>query len=551
MIDKATAITGSRLIWDCWARHAKECAKKDAIIHWDALDKPFRWTYSALFDAALNFAGYLMDCGVKKGDICALVMRHNKSFYPIYMGISMSGAIPAVLAYPNTRLHPDKFAHGLSGMTANACFDWIITERELEQAIKPYVSNEAISVKGMLFPLEWSGGRAGEELYEKIKKKQEKIDCAAPFLLQFSSGTTGLQKGVVLSHRAVLEHANRYSKTIRMSPEDKVISWLPLYHDMGLIAAFHIPLIYGIPVVQIDPFQWISAPSILFDAISREKTTLTWLPNFAYDFMAARVNEEEMRSIDLSSMKMFINCSEVVRARSHKKFLKCFGKYGVKKTSLAACYAMAEATFAVTQTSPGAELSEIAAGKKNCVSSGAPIPGCSLKIVDKKGKEVPEGHIGSVVIKSASLFDGYFKNPEKTREVMKDGWYFSRDLGFCRKGEYYILGREDDVIIIAGRNIYPEDIEDAVNELEGVIAGRVVAFGVEDTEAGTQKACVIAETSYEKKEDREGLRMSIIKAGMDIDITISTVYLVTPRWLIKSSAGKLSRSANKKRILET
>jgi len=265
-------------------------------------------------------------------------------------------------------------------------------------------------------------------------------------------------------------------------------------------------------------------------------------------------------------MRMFINCSEVVRAQSHDRFLRRFHKYGVKKQSLAVCYAMAETTFAVTQTTTDIEapwvfvsrdalsrqMVEIEVNEnlaKKCVSSGKPISGCAVKITDENGKELPEDRIGRVIINSVSLFDGYRNDCERTRHVLKDGWYLSGDLGFCHKGEYFIIGREDDVIIMAGNNIYPEDIEDAVNKVPGIISGRVVAFGVDNEQLGTQDICVVAETSIVNESKKEALKLALMQAGMSIDVTISQIYLVPPRWLIKSSAGKPSRRANKERIL--
>ena len=252
-----------------------------------------------------------------------------------------------------------------------------------------------------------------------------------------------------------------------MTGEDKVVTWLPLYHDMGLIAGFHLPLIVGTPIIQIDAFQWISAPHLLFEAITQEKATLTWLPNFAYNFLADRVREDQLENIKFDSMRMFINCSEVVRAESHDKFIARFKGYGLKESALSSCYAMAEATFAVTQTEPGRKPSTytLESSRKTGVSSGKPVKGCRLRIIDAEGKELPEDHVGRIMVQSVSLFDGYKNNPERTRAVLKDGWYSSGDIGFCHGGEYYILGREDDMIIIAGKNIYPEDIESVIDQI--------------------------------------------------------------------------------------
>jgi len=370
----------------------------------------------------------------------------------------------------------------------------------------------------------------------------------------------------VLSHKAVLSHLEHYTKSIELSENDKIVNWLPLYHDMGLIAAFHMPLAFGIPSVQIDPFQWVCAPAILLEAISRERCTLVWLPNFAYNLMADRINEDDLDGISLSSMRLFVNCSEVVRPESHEKFFSRFSRYGVKKQSLAACYAMAETTFAVTQTEPGVEAAVVefdrnalaqgfarpwqeGSPKKICMSSGKTIKGCYIKITDEHGMELPQGQVGTIYIKSVSLFDGYKNNPDKTRQVMKDGWYTSGDLGFLYHGEYFIIGRKDDVIVNAGRNIFPEDIENAVNAVSGVIAGRVVAFGLENQENGTQDVCVIAETHCRNEQEKNALGLAVRQAVMAIDVTVSAVYLVSSRWLIKSSAGKLSRKANKERAL--
>src|SRR3989338_5894550 len=205
--------------------------------------------------------------------------------------------------------------------------------------------------------------------------------------------------------------------------------------------------------------------------------------------MADRVPEGEMDDIDLSSMRMFINCSEVVRSEGHEKFINRFRKYGVKKRSLAVCYAMAETTFAVTQTEPASEPVTLAIDRdalakkivrppqsggpeRICVSSGKPISGCLLRVVDENGLPLSEDRIGTVAIKSVSLFDGYRNDSERTSRALKGGWYMSGDLGFLHEDECFVIGRADDVIIVAGRNIFPEDVEDAVNNVSGVIPGR-------------------------------------------------------------------------------
>ena len=228
---------------------------------------------------------------------------------------------------------------------------------------------------------------------------------------------------------------------------------------------------------------------------------------------------------------------------------------------------MAETTFAVTQNPPETEIPELKVERDSlskgivklcddsvpyriCVSSGKLIEGCKIRIVDENRNELPEGCVGEIAISSVSMFDGYRNYPEKTAEALNDGLFFSGDYGFRFDGYFYIIGRKKDIIIVAGNNIYPEDIEDMVSNLEGVIPGRVVAFGEEDEITGTETISVIAETSLDSEEDKKKLTLDIKKTAMGIDITITNVYLVPHKWLIKGSAGKPSRSTNKERILK-
>ena len=564
---KSTTNNGE-IEWDRWVENAEKYPDKEAIVHWVAGEEPFRWTFSSLLKAAESFAVGLKKKGVQRGDVCATVIRHNKYFYPIYLSISSIGAIPAILAYPNPRLHPDKFRHGLEGMSKSSGLDWILTEKAISEVIEPLVTKENSTIRGIFFPLEWEKDLKfeGKEL-ELINEVRANIKNTDPALLQHSSGTTGLQKPVLLSHKAVLDFVTNYGKALELSPEDKIISWLPLYHDMGLIAAFHLPLAFGIPVVQMDTFEWIMIPSLLMEVISKEKGTLTWQPNFAYNILAEKVHEDDLEGISLDSMRMFINCSEPVRDRSNKLFYNRYKKYGVKENSLSSSFGMAEVTFLATQSPPGEILKklnvnrqklsmgivEIMEGEENtrdCVSSGKVIDGCEIIIIDEEGSEVKEGYVGELLIKSVSLFDGYRNYPEKTAAVLKDGWYYSGDYGFCHEGYYYIIGRKKDIIIVAGNNVYPEDVEDLVSHVKGVVPGRVVAFGEYDEEIGSEQISVVAETKIIEEEGRKKLKLDIIIAGMTEDINIKKVYLVPSRWLIKSSAGKPSRKTNRERLVE-
>jgi len=512
-------------------------------------------------EAAQPVAARLREAGVRAGEVCALIIRHDPRFYPVYLAVSSLGAIPAVLAYPNKRLHPDRFRAGLEGMARVSGLDWVLTERDLQDTLAPLLRREGSTIRDILFPFEET---EQTKAFAEIPSRSAAPTDAC--LLQHSSGTTGLQKAVVLSQRAVLEHTRRYGEVLQLTSDDKVASWLPLYHDMGLIAAFYLPLVSGVPLVQLDPFEWVSAPMLLLDAISKERATLCWLPNFAYNLMADRARDEDLTGIDLKGLRMLINCSEPVRAESHDRFARRFASYGLKPEALTACYAMAEATFAVTQTPPGraarvahisrdfiavarAEPIEAHLNARACVSSGRPIPGCEVRVLGEDGDPRPDGNIGEIAIRSVSLFDGYRNQPEKTAEVMRDGWYLTGDYGFVDNGEVFVVGRKKDIIVVAGKNLYPEDIEDAVGQVPGVAAGRIVAFSIEDDRSGTEQVCVVAETGVEDDAGKKRVRRAVIEAAMGIDITVARVYLAPLRWLIKSSAGKPSRRANRDRAL--
>jgi acyl-CoA synthetase (AMP-forming)/AMP-acid ligase II len=514
--------------------------------------------------AATRAAAWLADHGVRKGDVCALVVRHHPLFYPLYLGVSSLGALPAVLAYPNARLHPDKFRQGLEGMARRSGLDHILTERDLEPLVAPLVAGEGSTIRTILYPLEDlpRSDALGHTVASHVPTSPEE-----PCLLQHSSGTTGLQKPVVLSHRAVLDHVLRYGEAIGLNGRDRVVSWLPLYHDMGLIAAFYLPLVSGVPLIQLSPMEWVAAPVLLLEAISRERATLCWLPNFAYRFMADRVRDQDLQGLTLDSLRLLVNCSEPVRAGSHDRFHDRFAGYGLRREALGASYGMAETTFAATQTSPGREaqrlvvdrsalsrgevrvLSTDESGGRQCVSSGAAIPGCRLRIVDEQRRDLPPGRVGELAISSVSLFDGYRNYPEKTAEMLEEGWFFSGDFGFVEDGEYYVVGRKKDLIIVAGNNVFPEDVEDAVGAAPGVLPGRVVAFGADDERLGTELLCVIAESEAKTPAELKTVKLAILQAGMAIDVTISRVYLVPPRWLIKTSSGKPARSNNRDRAL--
>jgi len=322
--------------------------------------------------------------------------------------------------------------------------------------------------------------------------------------LQFSSGTTGLKKGVAVSAKALLWQVDTYADRIGLREGDRIASWLPLYHDMGLIACFFLPLLRGVPLVAMSPFEWVAHPEMLLDAVTRHRASLAWLPNFAYNLLAARAGAAA--GADLSSLRALINCSEPVLESSHRLFLERFAPVGLRREALASCYALAENTFAVTSGGIERPLATETRDGRVLVSSGRALPETAIRVLDPHGSPLAEGEMGEIAIATPCLFSGYVGNPQETAASLKAGWFHTGDLGFLRDGELFVAGRIKDLLIIGGRNFYPQDVEALVDEVPGVIPGRCVALGVDDAALGTQVLVVIAEARLPEGAARDELR---------------------------------------------
>jgi acyl-CoA synthetase (AMP-forming)/AMP-acid ligase II len=402
--------------------------------------------------------------------------------------------------------------------------------------------------------------------FDSLKGYQRKPEDIV--LLQHSSGTTGLQKGVALSHKAVFNQLRSYGKALSLNEQDVIVSWLPLYHDMGLIAGFLMPILTGIPLVLMSPFDWVRAPYKIFQSISKYRGTLTWLPNFAYNFCAQKIRDRHIEGVDLSSLRAITNCSEPVRWESHLAFYERFKGYGVKFEVLQTSYAMAENVFGVTQSRVGsmpiveeidreAFMAERVAktpfeGRPSMkmMSSGQPLENVKVKVLDVNGNEVPDRVIGEVALQSDCMLTGYFNRPDLTEEAFRDGWYMTGDYGYISKGEVFVSGRKKDMIIVGGKNIYPQDLESLTYEVPGVHAGRSVAFGMFDEAQGTEEVVIIAEgdsdDSNEQQQLADAIRLHVTKNSA---IALRHVKVVGPKWILKTSSGKTARSANKEKFL--
>jgi fatty-acyl-CoA synthase len=511
--------------------------------------------------------------GVAAGDRVVIIMPQGIPAMAVFVGAMMLGGVPAFLAYPNTKIEPSKYRSGLAGVTANLKSKLAVIDEHFPEEMLGQVS---LSNGATLLRVSEGGAPAKADDYQSVEKAIDDILIPGDSIafIQHSAGTTGLQKGVALTHAAVLRQIQHLRKALSIQERtDRIYSWLPLYHDMGLIACFMLPMVCQTELVVQAPLDWVMHPETMLQIITQHKCTLAWLPNFAFQFVPRRTRPESQQ-YDLSSIRTLINCSEPVRASSMQEFERAFTGIGLKPGSLHTSYAMAETVFAVTQSdiarasgpariwADGGKfrrshsivpVAEGSPGSVCFVSSGRLLPNTEVRIVpestmERSIEQPADGRaavqVGEIFVKSDCLFEGYYNRPDLTREAIVDGWYHTGDLGFMLEEELYVIGRKKDLIIVGGENIYPQDIEEIVAEHPAIHEGRVVALGAYNPDTGTEDIIVVAEVEDEgfladtSKIEQE-LRSKVIAGS---GVAVGTILLKPQKWIVKSTAGKPARS---------
>ncbi|NPV56911.1 MAG: AMP-binding protein [Anaerolineae bacterium] len=522
-------------------------------------------SYRDLVSSALPYARALEQAGIQPGEVVILILQHSRALVDAYWGAILHGAIPAIMPFLTEKLLPERYRADLASLVGITQPEGILTYGEFADEVYAAIGEKS-SVRRVLLieDIQPAADAPGLEALGGLRRQPSDT-----VLLQHSSGTTGLQKGVALSHQAVFNQLVAMQAALRLSEEDVIVSWLPLYHDMGLIAGYLMPILAGVPLVLMSPFDWVRAPYKLMHVITRYKGTLAWLPNFAYNFCAQKTRDRHLEGVDLSSWRAVINCSEPVRHASHMAFLERFAPYGFRREALAASYAMAENTFAVTQGGIDAPLTLDEIDREDfqtlrlanaphggrptltMVSNGAPVPGTEAKVVDAQGATLPERHVGEIALRSNCMLTEYYKRPDATREAFRDGWYLTGDYGYIVNGELYVSGRKKDLIIVGGKNVYPQDLETLAMEVPGVHAGRVSAFGVFNEEAGTEDVVIVAEVDEDDEDARQHIADQVRQhVTRNSAIALRHVHLVERHWMVKTSSGKTARLANKDKYLK-
>lgn len=544
--------------------HAQNQPEKTAIYFLASGVDDLPISYRELYLRSADFARELDRSGVKPGEVVVLIIDYRVDLLYSFWGTILHGAIPSILPFLTEKLNPDRYLADLTSLISVTRPSAIITYGDFRSIVDQAVT-EGSSVRSVLY-------------LEDIKPEETRLQngylgfqrsADDIVLLQHSSGTTGLQKGVALSHKAVFNQIVALGDAIQIDvSNDVIVSWLPLYHDMGLIAGFILPILSGFPLVLLSPFDWVRAPQRLLQAVSQYRGTLAWLPNFAYNFCSRKIRERHLEGIDLSTWRAVINCSEPVRWESHQAFYEKFTPYGLRKNALLTSYAMAENTFGVTQSDLNSEppiqsvdrdtflekgLIEPASQDRPSLvmmSSGRTLANTRIRVQDANGAALSEDVIGEIALQSDCMLTEYYNRPDATQDSLREGWFLTGDFGYLSDGEIYVTGRKKDLIIVGGKNIYPADLEELLYELPGVHPGRAVVFGLFNEKLGTEDVVVIAETDLEDPQDQQDLA-DLIRAHItqNSPVSLRHVKLTGAGWIIKTSSGKTSRSANKERYL--
>jgi len=518
--------------------------------------QPTPLTYAALHEGALGVAGGLRRGGVQRDATVALMLPTAVEYLHAFFGVLLAGAIPVPI-YPPTRPSLlEEHIHRHAGLLGNAGVDALITFHEARIAAR-LLQNRVPSLRHI-----WSVADLRRAARPAAFREPLTTDSIA--MLQYTSGSTGAPKGVILSHADLLANIRAMGKLMRATSADVFVSWLPLYHDMGLIGAWLGSLYFGCLLVLMPPTAFLARPVRWLRAIEDYRGTLTASPNFGYELCARRLADRELEGLDLASLRLAFNGAEPVYPETLERFCARFAPYGFRPEAMTPVYGLAEAAVGLSfpplgrgphvDCIDGARMRNTgradpianAPTALRFVSCGAPLPGYQVRIVDEGRAEVPERIEGTLEFTGPSATTGYYHNPTATAGLRRGEWCDSGDRAYIANGEIYITGRVKDIIIRRGRHIYPEELEHAVAELDGVRKGCVVAFGTRAAETATERLVVLAETSENDPDLRGRLQTRINDRIIDcIGEPPEEVVLARPHTVLKTSSGKLRRAATR------
>ncbi len=523
-------------------------------------------SFKRLYADVKALADALAARGVRRGDRVLLVLPTSFAWIVTFFALQRIGAIP-VPSYPPAAL--EKLEIGLDRLTHignHSEAAWCITNRMLRKVL----GELAFRVKSLRRIM------AADEMIEELDDldvsrpsmpRRYEPQPKDPAIIQYTSGSTGNPKGVLLTHANMVANIHAASLAWRANRKDSVASWLPLYHDMGLVGGLLFPIYWGLKLVLMSPTAFLFRPIRWLRAISEHKLTISASPNFGYALCVKRVRPSEREGLDLSSWRVSLNGAEPVNMKTVSEFIAAFGPYGYSSTTMFPAYGLAESTVAVTFSTPreavhaesvdraaladGHVVPSKGAGAVVVASVGKAVPGHQIVVADESGQALGDRRVGHILARGPSVMSGYFRDPEATARVLRAGWLWTGDLGFTLEGRLYVTGRAKDLIIVRGHYYYAEDVERVAETVEGLRPGGVAAFAVYDDELAKDVALAVCETRAQTEAEEKAMAEAVIESVADAcGLVLDEVIFVEPGTIPKTSSGKRQRSLTRERYLK-
>lgn len=515
------------------------------VLHVDA--EPMRASADVVLEHARRWARALVDAGVRRGDPVALLLPTSIDFVGAFFGSLWLGAVPMPLASPMTFGPLDRYLDHLGLAIRHAGATALVTSPRISKAV--HMASLGETVRAVLTPED------ARKTSTRHAIEAADVGSRGPALLQYTSGTTGRPRGVVLTHGAIVANTTAIGAALGIDEHDVGVSWLPLYHDMGLIGAVLSALVGGYPLHLFSPEGFVMRPRRWLELMAASCGTLSTAPNFAYDLVVRRA---EPTGLDLSSWRAALDGAEPVHAVTLARFTEKLAACGLPRTAPTPVYGLAEATLAVSFHAPGTPIdvqevdrhtsaigSRVARAPegRSVVAVGAPLPGVSVVIADAGGAPLAEDVLGEIRVRSPSLMLGYHRDEAASAAALDGEWLRTGDLGFVHEGRLYVSGRARDLIIQGGRNVYPEDVERiAVEAHPSVLAA--AAFARTDEESGTEDLVVVVEARGLDPQGKRGVESTIrgeLLAAMGVRAGTVEVWPIGS--IPRTSSGKVRRSA--------
>ncbi len=513
-------------------------------------------TYGALLADSRRIAAGLRARDLQPGQPVAIMLPTALEYFHSFLGVLLAGGVPLPIYPPARPSHIEDHLRRHARILDNARTAILITVPQAKTAAR-LLRMQVLSLRDIVTPEELLGDAASLP-----HTTGQPGDIAH---LQYTSGSTGAPKGVILTHDNLLANIRAMGHTLQVGSRDVFVSWLPLYHDMGLIGAWLGSMYFSVPLFLMSPLAFLARPERWLWAIHEHRGTLSGGPNFAYELCLKRVRDDQLEGLDLSSWRIAFNGAEPVIPSTLRRFQERFARYGLRPEAMTPVYGLAECSVglafpphgrgplvdridrAVLDRSGRAQpVADGSASALEFVACGLPLPGHEVRIVNEAGQELGEREEGRLEFKGPSATSGYYRNAADTKALLHGEWLDSGDMAYVAGGDVFLTGRRKDIIIRAGRNIYPHELEEAIGELAGIRKGCVAVFGSTDTRTGTERLVALAETREDDPLRLDELRQRIDALAVDLlGTTLDDVMLAPPHTVPKTSSGKIRRASSR------